>query len=912
MSDRSTERRVSELFAVLQQGFRTYAAFYDAQAKELQSRLANASNDSDDSEATEEIGDALRLAKENAKLYESHLVRVIKLHEQHLRTRRQLKDGRSESVGDLRSAKSVSGMLNPSPLINHHSRLVDQKQKSAASAIERDLFEMLGRVQIDIKAIVGFARLGSGDVFEVTIRHGSQKWKARGKTLADKTQKWDHNSVIMNVLPRQNIDVKVIEVKLFRSRTLSERSFDPCKFFVTESQDITMNLNAVGTIRLQLVATWIPLLTSKTGRSTLMQSQSTQLLRTTSKVADVNVKASKLNMSQSFVGVPDDREKPRVLMRDKKRGRQHLSNNNAHWRSSTNMLDSVYNDLSKSIPTIDSLSVLNTTGSKHNINSCVSSPRFSSTLKPWNRSISMNHLMNNDDSSDSGISGSMTDNLVKIDELLQLVDGLRNYVLKLRRDTEVICFESLLLKWEALLKMNRNAIDDLKKPRNKRITKRASMYHQPSPSSASDELDDNVILNSGDHISENDSGIDSLRQHISPYNTHSGFHSFMKNESHSPFGGYNTTGRNESGPSQRRFKQFKDRRKSLGVMLDTATHDYERVFLNSDKFWDPDNESFASSSMRATDGASATGHREIDDCLKHHLLRATTSVKILGALNGPLEYRAYEMLYRLEQDSLCLDQLYNLCGALPTLPNLSNVLADLNASSELQEIWLSACYPVNAVLVASMEDVRREVKNHFKQVIEMRYPELVDTVVDMVMSMISDRGEWSPKTISVFQFVSFFRGMHLAGFIENVSHEAWIADKLNTRDQEVIEQLMIRLNRVPVVPPIETLRQMGLILVENDSNLREIIGRYLQSASSEMIEDLTSCFMCLLEHPDEDSRRGACRALVVLEQQKPLPQLEFLAQKDECGSVRREAQTSVSRLSKVSALMCSSGEMTKI
>ncbi|TMS40074.1 hypothetical protein L596_006500 [Steinernema carpocapsae] len=410
--------------------------------------------------------------------------------------------------------------------------------------------------------------------------------------------------------------------------------------------------------------------------------------------------------------------------------------------------------------------------------------------------------------------------------------------------------------------------------------------------------------------SENDSGIDSLRQHVSPYNSHSGFHSFAKNNT--SFGGFSTTGRNESGPSQRRFKQFKERRKSLGIMLDTANADFERVYLNSDKFWEPDSDSFASSVARNVDSASATGHREIDECLKHHLLRATTSVKILAALSGPLEYRAYEMLYRLEQDSLCLDQLYHICGALPTLPNLSNVLADLNASSDLQEIWLSACYPVNAVLVVSAEHVRREVKNNFRRIIEMRYPEFVDTVVDMVMSLISDRGEWNSKTISVFQFVSFFRGIVLPGFIENVSHEAWIADKLNTRDHAVIAQLMDRLTMVPVVPPIETLRQMGLILVENDPALREIIGRYLQSSSEEMVEDLTSCFMCLLEHNDEDSRRGACRALVVLEQQKPLPQLEFLAMKDQSSTVRREAQNSVSRLTKHSALACSSAEMTKI
>ncbi|TMS40076.1 hypothetical protein L596_006502 [Steinernema carpocapsae] len=90
MGTRCTELRVSELFAALQEGFRAYSVFYESQTKELQQRLANETEDSDDS-LVEEINDALQLATENAKLYESHLIRVVKLNEQHLRSRRQLK-----------------------------------------------------------------------------------------------------------------------------------------------------------------------------------------------------------------------------------------------------------------------------------------------------------------------------------------------------------------------------------------------------------------------------------------------------------------------------------------------------------------------------------------------------------------------------------------------------------------------------------------------------------------------------------------------------------------------------------------------------------------------------------------------------------------------------------------------------
>uniref|UniRef100_A0A915Q386 FAM65 N-terminal domain-containing protein n=1 Tax=Setaria digitata TaxID=48799 RepID=A0A915Q386_9BILA len=850
----AVQQRLTLLFDVLLRGFSSFVNHYANEAAWLKARLESLHSENLDEEQILQKG--LKIAEENEQLYAKHANRIVKLREQYLGQITVYNNLKGGSIGDLRllagSTRSIQSFGN--------SNRMTKRLNQAAAAVELELYSMVGRLQIEINAIVGFARITPGDIFEVTVRHGSQKWKTRGKTQPDRTQKWDHSSVIFTCYPDCPLDIKATEVRFFKSKTLSERSFDPGEMFCSQSQLVTINLNQIGTLKLELIVHWMPLMNA----------------RNLNTVSSVYSSLSNENYFMDNASTSDAVEKkPRVLLREKKRTNQ-LMRQKEIWRSSTNILDSVYDDISKSIPNIDTVEALPV--KRGELKKEASESLY--LKNGWKRSISVSQLISNSNHDSLCERISSTSSVPTENELLYLLELIKPFVAKLiRKHPEIAAHKSCLNRWEKFLKVK----DEVLVGRKDELMNRTDISYR-------DEHDENSRFHCAEQTSENDSGIDSLRQHISPYSA----------KNCATIDRTSCIGATGSGPSQRRFRQMKEkeRRKSVGAIVDLTSENQR--FGNPDELWlrsSTNSSSSGCSVSRLWDRTASYGISwELHLCLRHHLKRCLNILTTLTNIYGPLEYRENEMLGRLEEETSTLNELIKLASRTRLSVTRKNVLYELTTNSEVQELWLAAVFQLNATLIVPMESLRRQIRAHFGSIVEIRYPELVNNVIDTMMSLLTDKSTWEPEYISVFQFTNLFRGKHVTSFVENLAHEALIMSHLSSRQLNLVKEVMNRLSQVPVVPPLESLRYISLVLVCPDRHLQSIIESYLKSANGQLRDDLIMCYICLLEHENEQSRKGACRALGTLGSPKALHALTFLYSNDPAQSVREEAHGAISKM----------------
>ncbi|VDP13686.1 unnamed protein product [Soboliphyme baturini] len=123
--------------------------------------------------------------------------------------------------------------------------------------IQSELEALTGNLKFVPKGIVGFARLMSGDIYEVSLKHGNQKWRCRTKIGANRKHTWIPSEVLFKCLLDDLLEIKVYEVKGFgKCLHLFENTIDPMELLKPDAQLMNMDLNRSGTLKLSMMISW--------------------------------------------------------------------------------------------------------------------------------------------------------------------------------------------------------------------------------------------------------------------------------------------------------------------------------------------------------------------------------------------------------------------------------------------------------------------------------------------------------------------------------------------------------------------------------------------------------------------------------------------------------------------------------
>ena len=84
---------------------------------------------------------------------------------------------------------------------------------TVSTSSTKQLFKNNSTIFNSFSGLAGFARLTPGDVFQVIVNHGPQKWKSKGH-IRVKAQHWDNDYSTFKALIGDILNIKVTKYKV--------------------------------------------------------------------------------------------------------------------------------------------------------------------------------------------------------------------------------------------------------------------------------------------------------------------------------------------------------------------------------------------------------------------------------------------------------------------------------------------------------------------------------------------------------------------------------------------------------------------------------------------------------------------------------------------------------------------------
>ncbi|XP_036394874.1 rho family-interacting cell polarization regulator 2-like [Megalops cyprinoides] len=246
-------KRVEEVYRALKQGLVEYLEVHQVELDKLTSLTKDMQRNSRLG-VLYDLDKQIKTLERYIRRLEFHMSKVDELYEAFC-IQRHLRDGACKMKQAFSTSHSSRSSRESLAEVNRRYKEYSENM----STFESELENLLGEFHIKMRGLAGFARLCSGDQYEVFMRYGRQRWKLKGRIEGNSRQSWDGEEMVFTPLIIDLISIKVSELKGLANHILVGSVICETKdLFTAMPQLVAVDVNDLGTIKLNLEVAWYP------------------------------------------------------------------------------------------------------------------------------------------------------------------------------------------------------------------------------------------------------------------------------------------------------------------------------------------------------------------------------------------------------------------------------------------------------------------------------------------------------------------------------------------------------------------------------------------------------------------------------------------------------------------------------
>ncbi|XP_044050774.1 rho family-interacting cell polarization regulator 1-like [Siniperca chuatsi] len=245
--------RLDEVYAALRRGLQSYLQVHQLELDSLGQQIRENKRNGRLGSLYEQDKQVKAIERFMRRL-EFHLSKVEELYDAYC-IQRRLRDGASKMVAAFNLA---TGSKEARESLSEANKGYKECTEHMCS-LESELESQMGEFHVKMKGLAGFARLCAGDQYEVLMRYGRQRWRLRGRVEVSNKQIWDSEEYIFLPLVTELLSIKVTELKSLANHVVvGSVSCEMLDLFCPLPQTLAVDINDLGTVKLNLEVTWSP------------------------------------------------------------------------------------------------------------------------------------------------------------------------------------------------------------------------------------------------------------------------------------------------------------------------------------------------------------------------------------------------------------------------------------------------------------------------------------------------------------------------------------------------------------------------------------------------------------------------------------------------------------------------------